>query len=435
MYERYFGLKEKPFRITPDPRFLYLSEKHAEALDHLYYGITQGEGFMVISGDVGTGKTTIIRSLLERLDDPKIQTAIVLNPLLEIEDLFKTILEDFGLSPKGISKKELIDQLNAFLLSLNQEGKKAVVIIDESQNLAPDLLEELRSLSNLETAQEKLLQIVLVGQLELWNKINSPNLRQLKQRISVNYRLEPLSYKEMQGYIHHRMTIAGFKGELAFSFRALRRVYTVSRGIPRLINLLCDRTLLVLYIEQKMEVTSTHIKKALDSLRGGKRPFSIFREKFFRRLAFGGIGGLVIFLGTLSLLWLTPRSHTTLEATVISAEAPKTQDTTRFQKYSVHIASFKKKKTAEEALGKILHEGLEAFEMIVHLPETGTWYRILVGQYDTREEAQSLANRLKESGLFPYSVVTHLPREKALQQTDRGLQPAPGRSKGQGPKL
>ena len=273
MYQRYFGLKEKPFRITPDPRFLYLSEKHAEALDHLTYGISQGEGFMVISGDVGTGKTTIIRSLLERLDDSKIKTAIILNPLLEIDDLLKSILEDFGLSPKGNSKKELIDQLNSFLLSLNQEGGKAVVIIDESQNLAPDLLEELRSLSNLETDQEKLLQIVLVGQLELWNKLNDPNLRQLKQRVSVNYRLEPLSLKEMKEYIFHRLSIAGFRGEMDFSTRALRLVFRVSRGIPRLINLLCDRILLVLYLEQKMRVTPAQVRKAMESLRG--------REAFF----------------------------------------------------------------------------------------------------------------------------------------------------------
>lgn len=417
MYERYFGLKEKPFRITPDPRFLYLSEKHAEALDHLYYGITQGEGFMVISGDVGTGKTTIIRSLLERLDDLTIQTAIVLNPLLEIEDLLRAILEDFGLSPQGSSKKELIDQLNDVLLSLNRDGKKAVVIIDESQNLGPDILEELRSLSNLETDREKLLQIVLVGQLELWNKLNHPNLRQLKQRISVNYRLEPLSPKEMRGYIFHRLTIAGFKGELEFSSRALRLIFKVSRGIPRLINLLGDRTLLVLYIEQKMQVRPAQVRKALESLRGGKRPFSIFGDKFFRRLAFVGIGGLVIFLGTLSLLWLSPRSQPSLEATVLSTEPPQTQGTVVSTLYSVHISSFKKKKTAEETVEKIRREGLEAFETVVQLPETGMWYRIFVGQYESREEAQNLASRLKESGLFPYSVVIALPQEKALQRT------------------
>jgi general secretion pathway protein A len=417
MYERYFGLKEKPFRITPDPHFLYLSENHAEALDHLYYGITQGEGFMVISGDVGTGKTTIIRSLLERLDDPKIQTAIVLNPLLDIDDLLKVILEDFGLIPKGFTKKELIDQLNSFLLSLNHKGGKAVVIIDESQNLAPDILEELRSLSNLETAREKLLQIVLVGQLELWNKLNSPNLRQLKQRISVSYRLEPLSLKEMKGYIRHRLTIAGFRGELEFSNRALRLIHKISRGIPRLINLLCDRTLLVLYLEQKMKVLPAHIRKAIESLRGGKRSFSFSGEKLFRRLAFGGIGGLIFFIGTLILLWLPPKNQTTLEATIISGETPKVQSVSPSLLYSVHISSFKKKKMAEQAVEKIQQEGLEAFQIEVQLPETGPWYRILVGQYDNKEEAQSLANRLRENGLFPFSVVTTIPQEKTLVKT------------------
>lgn len=412
MYERYFGLKEKPFRITPDPRFLYLSEKHAEALDHLYYGITQGEGFMVISGDVGTGKTTIIRSLLERLNDPKIETAIVLNPLLEIDELLRVILEDFGLSPQKISKKELIDQLNAFLLSLNREGKKAVVIIDESQNLAPDLLEELRSLSNLETTQEKLLQIILVGQLELWNKLNHYNLRQLKQRISVSYRLEPLSQKEMKGYIYHRLSIAGFRGELDLTFGALRLIYKVSRGIPRLINLLCDRTLLVLYLEQEMRARASHVRKAIESLRGGKRPLSARGARFVRRLAFGSLGGLVLFLGTSSLLWLSPRHNTTLEATIVSGEPPKNQSLSPGLTYSVHIASFKKKNTAEQEVAKIRGEGLEAFQMVVNLPETGPWYRILVGQYESREEALSLANRLKENGSFPFSVVTSLTQEK-----------------------
>ncbi|OGP49900.1 MAG: hypothetical protein A2Y79_02875 [Deltaproteobacteria bacterium RBG_13_43_22] len=418
MYQLFFGLKEKPFRITPDPRFLYLSEKHAEALDHLTYGISQGEGFMVISGDVGTGKTTIIRSLTERLDASRIKTAIVLNPLLEIEDLLKTILEDFGLSPKGNSKKELIDQLNAFLLSLTRGGIKAVVIIDESQNLTSDLLEELRSLSNLETDQEKLLQIVLVGQLELWNKLNSPALRQLKQRISVNYCLEPLSLKETKEYISHRLSIAGSRGNLVFSTRALRLIHKVSRGIPRLINLLCDRTLLVLYLDQKTQVLPGHVRKAIESLRGGQRPTSVFREIFFRRLAFGGVGGLVIFLGTLSLLWLSPRNNTTLEATIISGEAPKTQSSVAPVRYSVHISSFRKEKLVEQAIEKIAREGLEAFGMAVQLPDTGTWYRILVGQYETREEAQNLANRLRENGLFPYSVVTSIPQRTPINKPE-----------------
>jgi general secretion pathway protein A len=424
MYERYFGLKEKPFRITPDPRFLYLSEKHAEALDHLLYGITQGEGFMVISGDVGTGKTTIIRSLLERLNDPKIETAVILNPLLEIEELLKAILEDFGLSPQGSSKKDLIDQLNAFLLALNQEGKKGVVILDESQNLAPDLLEELRSLSNLETFQEKLLQIVLVGQLELWNKLNLYNLRQLKQRISVSYRLEPLSLKEIKGYITHRLSIAGFKGSLGFSFWAMRLIYNVTGGIPRLINLLCDRILLVLYLEQRMQVKTTHVRKAIESLKGGKGPALSWRSRTVRRLAYGTLGGIFLFISTLSFLWLSPRNNTALEATIISGDTAKSQFSIPGLTFSVHVASFKKKETAAKEVKKIQQEGLEAFEMPVKLPETGTWYRILVGQYETREEAQSLANRLKERGLFPFSVVTSISPEKGQAKINhRGTNP------------
>jgi type II secretory pathway predicted ATPase ExeA len=413
MYERYFGLKEKPFRITPDPRFLYLSEKHAEALDHLYYGITQGEGFMVISGDVGTGKTTVIRSLLERLDDPNIRTSIVLNPLLGIDDLLRAILEDFGLSPGEGSKKVLIDQLNAFLLDINLQGGKAVVFIDEAQNLSPDLLEELRSLSNLETFQEKLLQIVLVGQLELWTKLNSPNLRQLKQRISVNYRLDSLSLREMKSYIAHRLTIAGFRGDLQFSPHAYRFLFKVSRGIPRLINLLCDRTLLVLYLEQKMRVTATQVRKALESLRGGKPSLSFFRGEWLRRLALAGGGALLLFVGTLLLHGLPPKKQSVQDANLVATETFKSINAASLA-YSVHISSFKKKKTAEQMVEKIRQEGLEAYEMEVHLPETGPWYRILIGQFENKEEALSLANRLRESGLFPFALVTAIPQEKTL---------------------
>jgi putative secretion ATPase (PEP-CTERM system associated) len=423
MYERYFGLKEKPFRLTPDPRFLYLSEKHAEALDHLYYGISQGEGFMVISGDVGTGKTTIIRSLLDRLNDPKIETALILNPLLEIDELLKSILEDFGLTPQGKSKKDLIDQLNAFLLSLNQDGKKGVVIIDESQNLAPDLLEELRSLSNLETHEEKLLQIVLVGQLELWNKLNHYNLRQLKQRISVSYRLEPLLLKEIEGYIQHRLSVAGFRGSLGFSFWAMRLIYRVTGGIPRLINLLCDRILLVLYLEQKMQVNTSHVRKAIESLKGGKGPSFSWRSRTVRRLAYATLGGLFLFVGTLSFLWLSPRNNTALEATIISGDSANNRFSIPDLTFSVHVASFKKKETALKEVKKIQQEGLEAFEMPIKLPETDTWYRVLVGQYETREEALSLAKRLKERGLFPFYTVTSIHQGKGSKTSDRGSNP------------
>jgi putative secretion ATPase (PEP-CTERM system associated) len=423
MYERYFGLKEKPFRLTPDPRFLYLSEKHAEALDHLYYGITQGEGFMVISGDVGTGKTTVIRSLLDRLNDPKVETSLILNPLLEIDELLKSILEDFGLTFEGNSKKDLIDQLNAFLLTLNQEEKKGVLIIDESQNLAPDLLEELRSLSNLETHEEKLLQIVLVGQLELWNKLNHYNLRQLKQRISVSYRLEPLSLKEIKGYIDHRLSVAGFKGSLGFSFWAMRRIYRVTGGIPRLINLLCDRILLVLYLEQRMRVTISHVRKAIESLKGGKNPSFSWKSRTVRRLAYATLGGLFFFAGTLSLLWLSPRNNTGLEATIISGDTANNRLSLPALTYSVHVASFKKKETASKEVKKLQKEGLEAFEMSIRLTETDTWYRILVGQYETREEALSLANRLKERGSFPFSTVTSIHQGNGPKINDRGSNP------------
>jgi len=410
MYETYFGLKEKPFRITPDPRFLYLSEKHGEALDHLIYGIRQGEGFMVITGDVGTGKTTVIRSLLERLEASPIKTALILNPLMDWEELLKAILEDFGLIPRGSSRKEWMDQLNAFLLSLNREGKKAVVIIDESQNLTPALLEELRSLSNLETDQEKLLQVVLVGQLELWDKLNRFDLKQLRQRISVQYRLTPLSFTEMKGYIAHRLKVAGMGEASIFSLKALRRIYRYSQGIPRLVNLLCDRTLLVLYAEQKREATPVQVEKALESLPEIQRTWRFWKGWGLRPSVMAPIGlSLVLFLGGAVYL-KSPSLFSGTRAFGKAEESSLTRETFSRTLYTVHVASFRRPQNAEGLIRRLCQEGLEAFGIVYEHPETGKWYRVVAGQFEGVEEAKALAQRLRSDGSYPLSVVITLPK-------------------------
>ena len=252
MYEEYYGFTEKPFSLTPDPRFLYRSETHAGAFELLEYAMRRREGFVVITGDIGTGKTTLCRALLERLDRQTF-SALLLNPFLSESDLLKVILQDFGVVSRDVlthgpmrdvSKQALIDTLNAFLLSLLPLGACALLIIDEAQNLPPQVLEQIRILSNLETDKEKLLQIVLVGQLGLSNTLRTPELRQLAQRVSIKYELRPLTQDEAAAYIIHRLSVAGGGASVFFRPDALQAIHRLSQGIPRVINLLCDRSLL-----------------------------------------------------------------------------------------------------------------------------------------------------------------------------------------------
>jgi general secretion pathway protein A len=278
MYDEYYGLKEKPFSLTPDPQFLFLSDSHRAAIDSLHYGIEQREGFIVITGDIGTGKTTTCRVFLEKLDN-HVKTAVIFNSFLTEEELLGSILLDFGFPPQGKTKKEKIDALNRLLISFLSEGKNAVLIIDEAQNLSIPVLEQIRMLSNLETEKEKLLQIILFGQLELDQKLRSSELKQLNQRIAVRYRLLPLTRTEMEFYIYQRLMVAGSQGSISFSKSALNRIYKFSKGIPRLINLLCDRALLGGFVEQTFHIDKGIIKKAKDSLLGEEespKPFYCF---------------------------------------------------------------------------------------------------------------------------------------------------------------
>ena len=252
MHEEYYGFVEKPFSLTPDPKYLYKSESHANAFELLQYAIRRREGFVVVTGDIGTGKTTLCRAILDQLDR-KTFTALVLNPFISEEDLLRIILQDFGVVSRdeikrgrlvGVSKQELIDTLNEFLLSLLPLRAGALLIIDEAQNLPRQVLEQIRILSNLETDKEKLLQIVLVGQLNLKDLLRSPELRQLDQRVSIRYELKPLTREETGAYVAHRLTIAGGGSVVSFAPKALELVHRYTAGIPRLINLVCDRALL-----------------------------------------------------------------------------------------------------------------------------------------------------------------------------------------------
>ena len=267
MYQEFYGLKEKPFALTPDPQFLYLSDSHRTAIDSLHYGIEQREGFIVITGDIGTGKTTICRAFLEKLDK-NVKTAVIFNSFLTEEELLESILLDFGFPSKGRTKKERIDALNKLLIHLLSHEKNAVLIIDEAQNLSIPVLEQIRMLSNLETEKEKLLQIILFGQLELDQKLRSAELKQLNQRIAIRHHLLPLTRAEMESYIDQRLMVAGAQGSITFSKSALNEIYKFSKGTPRLINLLCDRALLGGFVEQTYHIDKEIIKKAKDSLLG-----------------------------------------------------------------------------------------------------------------------------------------------------------------------
>jgi general secretion pathway protein A len=263
MHEEYYGFTEKPFSLTPDPKYLYKSESHANAFDLLQYAIRRREGFVVVTGDIGTGKTTLCRAILEQLDR-KTFTALVLNPFISEDDLLRIILQDFGVVSRdeikrgrlaGVSKQEMIDTLNEFLLSLLPLRAGALLIIDEAQNLPYQVLEQIRILSNLETDKEKLLQIVLVGQLNLKDLLRSAELRQLDQRVSIRYELKPLTREETAAYVAHRLTIAGGGAVVSFAPKALDLVHKYTGGIPRLINLVCDRALLGGYSARTNRIT------------------------------------------------------------------------------------------------------------------------------------------------------------------------------------
>jgi general secretion pathway protein A len=273
MYEEYYGRAEKPFSLTPDPKYLYKSQSHGSAFDLLQYAIRRREGFVVMTGDIGTGKTTVCRALLEHIDR-KTFSALVLNPFLSEEDLLKLILQDFGVVSRDdvksgrlarVTKQELIDALYDFLLGLLPLRASAVLIIDEAQNLPLKVLEQIRILSNLETDKDKLLQIVLVGQLDLKTLLRSPEMRQLDQRVSIRYELKPLTRSEVAAYIAHRLALAG-GSSVSFEERALQLIHKYAKGIPRLVNLICDRTLLTAYSARTNRISPGLVQSAVNSL-------------------------------------------------------------------------------------------------------------------------------------------------------------------------
>jgi general secretion pathway protein A len=273
MYTSFFGLQEKPFAITPDPRYLYLSERHAEALAHLLYGINEAGGFIQLTGEVGTGKTTVIRSLLEQLPGHA-EVALILNPRVTPAEFLLTICEELHLQVPEHgrdSTKALMDLLGHYLLEAHARGRRVVLIVDEAQNLSPQTLEQVRLLTNLETATTKLLQIILIGQEELRTLLDQADLRQLAQRITGRYHLSPLSREETAGYVKHRMRVAGATAE-AFTPGALKEIHRLSGGIPRVINVVCDRALLGAFTREDHRVGASYVRQAAAEVYGRPVP-------------------------------------------------------------------------------------------------------------------------------------------------------------------
>ncbi len=267
MYLQFYGLKEMPFNITPDPRFLFFSDQHREAFDHLVYGIEHRKGFIELTGEVGSGKTTLCRAVLANLPK-RIKTALVLNPALSGSQLLRAILNDFGLNPRRKDRLSQIEQLNSFLLEQTLQGNNVAVIIDEAQDLSAGVMEEIRLLSNLETDQHKLMQIVLAGQPELHERLQRPELRQLKQRIMVRCILRPLSEEDTSRYIAHRLKVAGAADGVRFTDDAVRMVYQYARGTPRMVNALCDRVLMAGYVTGRRVLGTREVERALQDMEG-----------------------------------------------------------------------------------------------------------------------------------------------------------------------
>jgi len=302
MYCNYYGFKEKPFQITPNPRFLYLSRHHKEAFAHLLYGINAHAGFIELTGEVGTGKTTVLRTLLEQLDDSTHRTALILNPCLSALELLRSINREFGIPHEGLENGPLLEELNHFLLAENREGRTVVLVIDEAQNLAPQVLEQIRLISNLETDTDKLIQIVLAGQPELKTLLEKQELRQLAQRITVRYHLLPMDYSDSGNYMQHRLEVAGAKGKVEFTPAAMKRIFDFAKGSPRLINLACDRALLVGYGEDTREISATITATAIGELRHGNKSFSRHGRKILSAT-------LLLCLAIAAFIFFSPANH------------------------------------------------------------------------------------------------------------------------------
>jgi general secretion pathway protein A len=334
MYERYFGFADNPFRLTPDPHYLYLSEGHKEALASLIYGIRARKGFVAVLGEAGTGKTTLLRYLLGQLDQT-VRAVCILNTNVTFEELLGFVLRDLGIEAAGASKTEALEAFNHFLHAEFHAGRNVVILVDEAQNLSPVALEELRMLSNFETAKAKLLQIILTGQPHLRDLLAKPGMRQVRQRIGLVCSLDPLNPKDTAAYIKYRLRAAGYRGKPLFTRRAVSAVWTHSRGIPRLINVLCDNALIAAYGSHYRRIGPRLVRAAAVDLEKPLKAHRAFpaRSKWWFRTAaaFGllllGLGVEPIFSRYSTPLWRAPvRSEFELSSPAHDRLAPPAEE-------------------------------------------------------------------------------------------------------------
>jgi len=319
MYTKFFGLAEKPFSITPDPRYLFLSERHADALAHLMYGINEAGGFIQLTGEVGTGKTTMIRSLLAQTPD-NAEIALILNPRMTAPEFLLSICEELGIGVDNQSQgsiKDLVDILNHYLLQAHGKGRRIVLVVDEAQNLAPEVLEQVRLLTNLETNTRKLLQIILIGQPELRTLLDRNDLRQLAQRVTGRYHLDPLSRQETAAYVRHRLRVAGATSDI-MSPGALSELHRLSAGVPRVINALCDRALLGAYTQDRHRVTRTYVHRA------AREVFDRPVPTWWLPWAAGAATAMALALGTLAVWKFAPWNGSPAHSTPVATRSPAT---------------------------------------------------------------------------------------------------------------
>ncbi|MDX2446502.1 MAG: AAA family ATPase [Desulfobacterales bacterium] len=435
VYLDFYNLDESPFSITPDPEYLYYSVTHQNAINKLLYGINSRMGFLLLVGEVGTGKTTICRSLLDNLEN-KASTVYIINPSLSGTELISSILDDLNIAyPKDASKKELINALNSFFLTADSD-KPLVIIIDDAQTMHIDSLEDMRLLSNLETDKEKLLQILLVGQPELLTQLSRPEMRQLKQRVALTCRLDALSRTEVEGYISRRLFVAGDKGRIRFKSDAIRRIFSISKGTPRIINRLCDYALTAGYVADTHEISQGHVKKAVKELKGlwegdtsaissasGKRKWLLILAVI--SLVYSGIVVAVWYMAPRYLptpplagsppiaeslpqtklepvpvamaKQEAPQPGATLEENMAKTtrenETPPPMETTatspdkRNKTYIIRVASFRTLKRVEKATAQLRKNDIQSYSKFVDLGEKGQWYGLYTGRFKTLEEA------------------------------------------------
>lgn len=302
MYEGFFQLSERPFALTPNPKFVFYLPRYRQAEDELMYAIDRKDGFMLLTGWPGTGKTTLCRDLIDKLDANKHRSALLFNPFLTGAEMLQALLTEFDVpAPANAGRNELLGALNRFLVNQLAAGRTCVAVFDEAQHMSTDFLEQIRVLSNVETAEDKLIQILLVGQPELLDRINRPGMAQLSQRVSVRCSLTHLDFEETRQYIYHRLEVAGAQGRIVFSRRALKRVHTASRGIPRSINAICDQTLLAGYVERSYNLDTKHVNQAIASLRGDASDY-IRADGRRRRWVMAGTAGLALIVAATAFL-------------------------------------------------------------------------------------------------------------------------------------